>query len=283
MHGPGILVRTLSRSGTTDCFGNRWQYHSRGARHSQVACWGLVFDLLQVCPSLRAAVGAGRVGFAMNHRMGGAGVAPMKPFDLVLCARATSEPSSGARSFAALGVEYGVELSARQRGVLRDLPPLNEADVDSVRVAFEVKACMTDHVKALSRLYDELDARQLAARRASATCITAALAMVNAAEIFRSSGQNKVDLSDRPARVTRHRQPDACASAVARIKELPARGRLGDQGFDAVGIVVVDCANDGSAVRLVKGAPAPPPNDLFHYESMVRRIAQWYEHRFANA
>ena len=59
MYGPAILVRTLSKPGRRDRFGNDWQYHSRSDHHSKVACWGIVFDLLRTSPLLRRHVEAG--------------------------------------------------------------------------------------------------------------------------------------------------------------------------------------------------------------------------------
>ena len=57
MLGPRILARTMSvptaGAGKPFRFGNLWQYHSRSDRHSKVACWGLVLDLLGDCPLLR--------------------------------------------------------------------------------------------------------------------------------------------------------------------------------------------------------------------------------------
>jgi hypothetical protein len=46
MHGPEVLVRSLSAVTRADRYGNRWQYHSRSGHHSKIACWGIVFDLL---------------------------------------------------------------------------------------------------------------------------------------------------------------------------------------------------------------------------------------------
>jgi hypothetical protein len=63
-------------------------------------------------------------------------------------------------------------------------------------------------------------------------------------------------------------------------KHDPRRSRTGEEGFDALAITVVECVNDGSPVKLVSHPPAPQPGDTFHYEQMVRRVAQLYESRF---
>jgi hypothetical protein len=43
------------------------------------------------------------------------------------------------------------------------------------------------------------------------------------------------------------------------------------RGFDAIGIVLVDCRNDGSPITVHAGPPAPGPTDDFHNDQMVRR------------
>lgn len=43
---------------------------------------------------------------------------------------------------------------------------------------------------------------------------------------------------------------------------------------------LVTCANDGSPVTLVTHPPAPGTNDDYHYDQMVRRASDLYDHRF---
>jgi len=69
MFGPGILVRTLSVPAETGKSGARWQYHSRGDRHSKAACWGIVFDLLLHSKILARHAAEGKIGFGINHEM----------------------------------------------------------------------------------------------------------------------------------------------------------------------------------------------------------------------
>jgi hypothetical protein len=53
MHCPQTLFDTLSvPNPNPDRHGNLWQYHSRGDRHSKVACWGILLDLMASCPPL---------------------------------------------------------------------------------------------------------------------------------------------------------------------------------------------------------------------------------------
>jgi hypothetical protein len=67
----------------------------------------------------------------------------------------------------------------------------------------------------------------------------------------------------------------------AKIRELPRRTRPGEEGYDAIGIVVVHCRNDGTPVTVVTDPPAPPANDLFHYDAMIRRALHQYDFLFA--
>src|SRR3954471_10049360 len=84
MHGPHILVRTLSELTRTDKYGNQWQYHSRSDHHSKVACWGILFDLMQHSRLLREHIASGRVIFGINHEMRDFRTGRKKNLDLVL-------------------------------------------------------------------------------------------------------------------------------------------------------------------------------------------------------
>ena len=77
------------------------------------------------------------------------------------------------------------------------------------------------------------------------------------------------------------RQPEATEFVVSKISELPTRTRPGLDGYDAIGIVAVECPNDGTPITVLSRPPAPAPNDLFSYESMIRRTVHQYD--FLNA
>jgi hypothetical protein len=66
------------------------------------------------------------------------------------------------------------------------------------------------------------------------------------------------------------------------VSELPTRTRPGYEGYDAIGIVVVDCPNDGTPITVIEGPPAPNPSSLFSYESMIRRVVHQYDFLNAN-
>src|SRR5688572_2664830 len=114
MHGPKILVRTLSNSMRKDRYGNPWQYHSRSDHHSKVACWGITFDLLRMSPLLRRHVEAGAVGFGINHEMRDFVHDRKKNLDLVLCTSSGTRNESGL-TLADMVPSYQVALSPEEK------------------------------------------------------------------------------------------------------------------------------------------------------------------------
>ncbi len=91
MDGPDIIVRTLSQPAVPDKHGNLWQYHSRSDRHSKVACWAVLFDLLQHSPLLATHAAAQKVTFGINRTMRDFRTGRTKDLDLVI-----SRPGPGA-------------------------------------------------------------------------------------------------------------------------------------------------------------------------------------------
>jgi len=279
MHGPEILVRTLSRPTRQDSFGNHWQYHSRSDHHSKVACWGVIFDLLLSCPLLRRHVEAGVVRFGINHEMRDFVHDRKKNLDLVLCTAAGEARGRGGRTLAAMADDYGIEPTEQEREALVALPELRRGAVASVLMALEAKACMTAHQRALPRLYDELNSSHLTVHGATDQAIAAGFVMVNVAPRYLSPDLNKKNYPSDP-QWSLHNQPRDASLAVEKVRQLPKRSRTGDAGYDALAIIVVDCANDGSPARLIPDSPAPQPGDIYHYASMIDRLAHTYATRF---
>jgi len=146
-------------------------------------------------------------------------------------------------------------------------------------MALEAKAAMTEHVKALPRLYDELNSSHLTVHGASRQALAVGLVMVNASRTFISPDLNKTP--GQPQVVSHHSQPAAAAAVVAKVKEIPRRGGSATEGYDGLGIVVVSAVNDGvTPVSLVSLPPAPPPGDIFYYDNMVTRVANEYDTTF---
>ena len=268
MHGPSILVRTMSVPRRMPS-GGLWQYHSRSDHHSKVACWGMLFDLLLESPVLREHVSSGAVIFGLNHQMKDFKHDRDKDLDLVL-----ARPREGSKTglgFRELATSYALVLTSEEKKALASLPNVRYADVGAVQLAMEAKACMTEHSKSRPRLYDELNSSHETIHASADEAVAVGFVMVNLAEEFRSPSRTKI---------TKHKQPDVTEKVIQKVKQMPRRTKPGEQGFDALAIVVVDCRNDGSPVRLVTKPPAPPAGDIYEYEMMVRRAAQLYASRF---
>ncbi len=283
MDGPAIVARTLSVVRETGFkYGNHWQYHSRSDHHSKVACWGVLFDLLQVSALFRSHVERGKVVFGVNHEMADFKNQRKKNLDLVVARPGTASGPVEEITFASLVVEWGLRLGDAERRRLEALPVFFKGPVGAVLVALEAKAAMTAHQKARPRLYDELNSSQLTIHGSSDFAAAAAFVMVNVSKEFISPDMNKWDLRHRPPEVSKHKQPHDAEIVIDKVKQLPRRGKTGEEGFDAIGIVVVDCRNDGTSFRVVKVPPAPAANDDFNYGQMVLRLGHIYDSRFAN-
>lgn len=279
MYGPEILVRRLQTPGEPDKYGNRWQYHSRSDRHSKVGCWGVALDLLSASALLRSHVEQRKVVLGVNHTMRDFATGRKKDLDLVI-ARPDGPVSSGATSFADLGIRYGIKLTNEEQALLDALPPFYVAPVAAVLVALEAKACMTAHVKALPRLYDELNSSHLCVHGASKQAIAIAYVQVNAAPKFASPIINNRPLSGEPPTMTIHKQPGDTIRVLQKVSEIPRRSASSEVGFDGLGVTVIDFQNNGGDVRVVQSPPAPQPGDHFHYSGMIVRMANEYDTLF---
>ena len=276
LFGPQILVRTLSQPNITDRYGHEWQYHSRSDHHSKVACWGILLDLMASTPLLRKHIEVGAIRFGINHEMRDFVHDRKKNLDLVLC---TPNGADESVAFGDLVADYGIQLSNEELSVLANLPTLVRAPVGSVLLALEAKACMTAHQRALPRLYDELNSSHLTVHGASEQAIAVGFAMVNVAGRYLSPDLNKRNRLTDPDWST-HVQPRAAQLAVDKIKQLPRRAKVGDNGYDALSIVVVDMVNDGSPVAVTTEPPAPQAGDIYHYDAMIARLSALYATRF---
>jgi hypothetical protein len=280
VHAPTILVGSLQRGRPRGTSGEPWQYHSRSDHHSKVACWGTLFDLLLTSGLLREHVRERKVVFGVNHPMHDFVNNKRKNLDLVVARPGADEPTLPGRTLTDFVELWGVELDKEQRRLLADLPVGHEGPVGSVLVAMEAKACMTEHSKAGPRLYDELNSSHQMVHAASNQALAVGFVMINAATAFVSPDRNR-NLPPGASRVvTSHKQPRAAEVALRAVGQLPRRSDTSARGYDGVGVVVVDLANDGTPVGLVTDPPAPQPGDIFHYESMLRRVAGEYDSTF---
>jgi hypothetical protein len=279
VNGPQLLVESLSQAGVTDQYGNRWRYHPRSDRHSKIACWGIAFDLLSTSSLLHRHVADGRVVLGVNQRMVDFGTGRAKNLDLVF---ARPDGPTGGRTLRSMASEYGVILNADQQAELDDLPEWPTARTGAVLVALEAKAAMTAFIRALPRLYDELNSSHLCTHGSSRQALAVGFAMVNASAEFVSPDRNRrvVDAAH-PPDISVEPQPRSLRRTLEKLEEIPRRSNVRETGFDALGIVVVDGRNDGSPFRLVTDQPAPQPGSSYHYDSMIVRIANEYDTTFS--
>ncbi len=271
----------MSVPSVADKFGNVWQYHSRSDRHSKVACWGIAFDLLEHSALLRAHAASGKVVLGVNQKMRDFATGREKNLDLVV-ARPSQPAAKNAPKFASLAETLALPLTSAQATALAVLPelPMGLVNAAAVLVALEAKATMTAHIKSLPRLYDELSSSHQCVHGASSQALAIGFSLINASEDFISTDLNKFDLGANDPVVSEHAQPLWAERTVAKVREISRRSSSSNQGFDALGIVVVDFRNDGSPVSLVAGKPGPTRGESDHYDGMIVRMANEYDSTF---
>jgi hypothetical protein len=280
--GDEILVRTISTP-TSRAGGQAWSYDSRSDHHSKVACWGIIFDLLRSSEVIRRHAAEQKINFGINHPFRDFRTDKPKTLDLVICRPALGkwQKSRKPHSLTGLAKRYGLALMKEEASELAQLPEFAEAQVGGVLVAIEAKACMTEHQKAQPRLYDELNSSHRIVHGENDQAIAAGFVMVNIAERFISSDRNS---GRKPNDFVwnEHPQPRFAQLAVETMNGLPWRMRPGEDGYDALGVVVVNCSNDGSRVTIHKAPPAPQPGEVYHYAAFVARLRSFYESRFGH-
>lgn len=282
MLGPELLARYLTTVGPPDKNGVKWQYHSRSDRHSKVGCWGIALDLLSTSALMRKHAQNGKIILGVNHEMRDFATGRKKDLDLVVARPDGAVPTKGP-TFRSLADRYGILLTAAEKATLYGLPDLPIAPVGAVLVALEAKATMTAHVKSLPRLYDELNSSHLCVHGASKQALAIAYVQVNCASEFVSPIINsKLIAHGMKVEVSKHSQPGDTIRVLEKMAEIPRRQNTASNGFDAIGVSVLDLRNDGTPVDLVSSHPAPQPGDSFHYGSMIARMANEYDTTFGN-
>jgi hypothetical protein len=235
-----------------------------------------MFDLLQICPLLRQHVASDKVGFGVNHRMRDFKQNKKKNLDLVISTRRNGTDVT----FADLADKWGVVLSAEESAALSSLPVMKKAAVSNVFLALEAKACMTEHIKAISRLNDELSASFQTIHGDTGGAIAAAFIMINCADSFISPKRNTKRVRMRRFVVTKHNQPHAADSVVDAMMKITRRSDSHGQGFDAIGITMARCVNDGTLVEIdrVANVKLPP---IATYTSLLERLAHLYATKYS--
>lgn len=279
MRAPEIMAVNMTVPRPTGPSKALWQYHSRSDQHSKVSCWAVLLDLLRESALLREHVADGKVYFGVNHTMTDFVNRKKKRLDLVVC-RNDGAPTG--RTFGDLADQFKIFYDGATSMDIVKLPTMYEAPVGAVLVALEAKAAMTAHVKALPRLYDELNSSHQIVHGASNNALSIGMVTVNVADQFISSDLNKQFDPAMRTVISNHKQPDVAQRVVDTVENLPRRTSTSSVGYDGLGIVAINCRNDNATpVTVHTATPAPKPGDIFHYETMLRRMANEYDSKFA--
>jgi hypothetical protein len=290
LYGPDILRRSIQANRTRDKDGNDWQYFSQGDYHSKFACWALLFDVLDNCAMLQQHAKQGKICCGINHSIVHHTAGKKKKLDLVIATpRDTAKDMFGggakaSYTFKSISPSYRIVMSPAEKAALAKLPDIPIAPVGALLLALEAKACMTAHQKAESRLFDELSSSQQTVQGASQHAVTGGLALINTSTTFVSSVSNRgYKLGGAiPTKYSKHNQPAAANYAVGIVNKLPRRSGPGAQGFDAIGIVLLDFANDLGTVSLAKASAGVPVPAHLDYTGAVHRLASDYTSRWSH-
>lgn len=282
MYGERILARSLSSGAIPDKFGNSWQYHSRSDRHSKIASWGVLFDLMLACPLLRSHAANVTVGFGINHEMTDFVSGRRKNLDLVICTPRSDPAAPREVTFGDLITHYDIHLAGPEVDAFNSLPKLVRQPVGEVMTALEAKACMTAHTKAAPRLFDELSSAAQCINGSAPSAIAVGHVLVNTAEQFVSSDRNKRHRSATNRVDSHDPQPQSWGKALGTARKLAVRGYATERGFDAVGVTMLSGVNDGTPYIIPAAPPSLVSNDPLCYENMIHRVSGLYDTRFQN-
>jgi hypothetical protein len=172
-------------------------------------------------------------------------------------------------------------LDSSEIETLASLPQLKRSPVGTVLVALEAKACMTAHIKACPRLYDELSSSFQTILGDTKSAVAAAFVTINASSGFISPVVNKETKKNAPLKVSAHQQPKDAKRVLEKIKELPRRNGEDGIGLDSLGALFIDCRNDGSEIKIVDALGDGTAIDpIMTYQTMINRISAAYSSRF---
>lgn len=221
---------------------HEWLYHPRRTSISGLVVRKFIADLIAVSPKLAADAEAGRLACDLNVEFSVGG--RNKTLDCVL-----------GRPLETLG------------DAIDPQHPLRKARVDRPLITVEVKACMTSHRQANSRLIDELHSSVEVVKAHSRLVIPVAIVIVNVSPTFTNPlnlpGPNK----HVPAEVARvfHR-------LVERVQL--DRGSGLDPAYGGLAIVGVDTDNEKRIREATREGRVPASHT---YERTVGRVAALYD------
>jgi len=241
-------------------FGFEVSYHSRSDAHSKKVCQLVMEDLFETCGVIRRHAESGEIGYEINHEIHGTH-GNKKMLDLVI-----GQPKS--------------PLSDESAGLRKA-----EVVTPGARIILEAKNCMTEHSKALPRLHDEISSAMQSSLEGASRAITCGLVVINLADSFISTQNQKNVRPGDPSSLTRnkHIQPKAAIKVIERLQSrLPMRTRPDDIGFDCLAFILVEHDNEvpRPTVRLVTESPAPSGTSPRNYEAFLVDICNKYRERF---
>jgi hypothetical protein len=222
------------------------------------------------------------VGFGINHEMADFVTGRRKNLDLVICLPRSDSLANRRVTFGDLISKYDIQLAGPELDAFNSLPQLVRRPVGEVLVALESKACMTAHTKAAPRLFDELSSAAQCINGSAPSAIAVGHVLVNTTERFVSSDRNKRHRSRTNRVDSRDPQPQSWEKALGTARRLTVRGYATERGFDAVGVTMLNGANDGTPYIIPKAPPSLASNDPLCYENMIHRVSGLYDTRFQN-
>ncbi|MFN0251527.1 MAG: hypothetical protein ACKV2T_31925 [Kofleriaceae bacterium] len=221
---------------------HEWLYHPRRTSISGLVVKKLLSDLIVASSILRSDAESGRIACDLNVEFATGG--RNKTLDCVL-----------GRPREALGE------------AIEPQHPLRKARLGQPLITVEVKACMTSHRQANSRLIDELHSSVEVVKGHSPRVIPVAIVIVNVSPTFTNPlnlpGPNKhvaVEIARVFERVVQRVQLD--------------RGSGADVAYGGLGLVVVDTDNEKRIREASRESRVPPSHT---YERTVGRAAALYE------
>lgn len=275
---------TGAKKGKPFAHGRSWQYHSRSDRHSKTGCWAVLFDLLLNCPLMQSHAAAGKIGIGINHAVLNASAGKKKNLDFVIQRINVANPPKprikGAKDFAGLVSELNIVLSPQEQAMLAALPSvmLLSAPNAPVLMALEMKACMTEHIKSIARLFDELNSSHSLVHAASNGALAAGWIVINSSSKFKSPMRNNFPVGVMNESVSEHKPGVAATLAATMAAGLPLFSTTNMNGFDALGISIVSCANDGTPITVDSSTPLTAG---FDYSTFLSNLAHLYSVRYA--
>ena len=275
---------SVPNKGSGFAHGNTWQYHPRSDRHSKILCWGIFFDLIIRDNLIARHLHQNKIGFGINHTMRDFAHDRAKDLDLVICRRMpAAKITGGIGNFYQMAQAYGIVLASNEIQLLNSLPEVPVTGVQTALIALEAKAAMTEFGKARPRIYDELNSSQVTIRGDTDSAIAAGFVLVNIADSFISPLRNPwaMNTLPHPPIVNLHKQPNDASRMIEKIRQLPRRSAIGQPGFDALGLSLIKCENNGTPIQIHTGDPSPREGDLFYYDNFIERIETIYSNRFS--